>query len=245
MTEIESPNAKHIGIVGCSAEGAALCYRTICMEGAEHMGEHNHPEITMHTYPLAMYTPYFPDNDWKSVGDLMVASTEKVAQLGAEFAFSPDNTIHQAMEYVYGRISIPWLHIADVVADEAIRSGYKHIAILGTKFLMTGPVYPDVFRAKNLEYNIPNEDERENINRIIFNELVYGTFLAESRHYFNQVIQRLKDDHHCDVVVLGCTEIPLLVIPEESPLPVLDSTRLLARAALLESLGKGQTPLRQ
>lgn len=245
MTEIHSANTKHIGIVGCSAEGAALCYRTICMESAEYMGEHNHPEITMHTYPLAMYTPFFPKNDWKSVGELMVASAEKVAALGAEFTFSPDNTIHQAMEHVYGNIPIPWLHIAEVVADEAIINGYKHIGIMGTKFLMTGPVYPDAFRDKYLEYSIPTEEERGNINSIIFNELVYGTFLAESRNYFNRVIQRLKDDHSCDAVVLGCTEIPLLVIPEESPLPVLDSTRLLARAALLESLGKGQTPLRQ
>ena len=245
MTMIQPPNAKHIGIVGCSAEGAALCYRTICVEGAEYLGEHNHPEISMHTYPLAMYTPHFPVQDWKPVADLMIASTQKVTQLGAEFAFSPDNTIHQAMEYIFGNIPIPWLHIAEVVADEAVENRYKHIGILGTKFLMTGPVYPDAFGAKNLDYSIPNEDERENINRIIFGELVYGKFLSESRAYFNQVIQRLKDEHGCDAVVLGCTEIPLLVIPEESPLPVLDSTRLLARYALLESVGKGKTKLQK
>lgn len=237
-------DAKHIGIVGCSAEGAALCYRTICTEGAEFMGEHNHPEISMHTYPLARYTPFFPNQEWKPVAELMISSAEKVAQLGAAFAVCPDNTIHQSMEYVYEKTPIPWLHIAEVVADEAVRNGYHHIGVLGTKFLMTGPVYADAFNAKQLEHSIPNEDEREEINRIIFSELVYGKFLAESRGYFNYVIQRLKDEQHCDAVVLGCTEIPLLVIPEESPLPVLDSTRLLARAALLEAVGKGQTPLR-
>ncbi len=245
MSEIKPPNAKHIGIVGCSAEGAALCYRTICVEGAEYMGEHNHPEISMHTYPLAMYTPHFPPQNWKAVADLMIASTEKVAQMGAEFALSPDNTIHQAMDYIYGNISIPWLHIAEVVADEAVSKGYTHIGILGTKFLMTGPVYPNALGAKNLQYSIPNEDEQETINRIIFHELVYGKFFDESRAYFNQVIARLKNEQHCDAVVLGCTEIPLLVIPAESPLPVLDSTRLLARYALLEAVKQGKTELRK
>jgi aspartate racemase len=227
--------AKHIGIVGCSAEGASLCYRTICGEAPPLMGEHMHPEVSMHTHPLAEYMVHIRSGDWEKVAALMLSSAQKVSQIGAEFAICPDNTIHEAFEFVKEKSPIPWLHIAEAVADKAIEEGFKQLAILGTKYLVTGPVYPGTLQKFDIASQIPEEGDRERIDEIIFKELVNGVFTEKSRQYFNDVIEKLKG-RGCDAVVLGCTEIPLLVDPDDCPLPVLDSTRLLSRAALKKAL---------
>lgn len=230
------PMPQHIGIVACSAEGAALCYRTICLEGAELLGRHNHPEVSMHNYPLARYMDCVYANDWAGVADLMLSSAEKLAKTGADFLICPDNTIHQVFDLIEHRSPRPWLHIAREVANEARRCHYKRLGVLGTRYLMEGPVYPEKLKAAELEYRVPEEPQRERINQIIFDELVNSQFLPRSLAYFTEVIRALADEG-CDAVVLGCTEIPLLVIPDSSPLPTLDSTRLLARAALKKAVG--------
>ena len=227
---------KHVGIVACSAEGAALCYRTICIEGANLMGRYAHPEVTIHTFSLSQYMRYIEAGDWEAVARLMLSSVAKLAQVGADFAICPDNTIHQAFDLVVKKSPIPWLHIAEEVAAEAKRQNYKCVGVLGTRFLMESPVYPTKLTAVGIEHRIPGVKDRERINEIIFDELVYGRFSSGARAYFNEVISRLKNQG-CDAVILGCTEIPLLVTQESSPLPTLDSTRLLARAALKEATG--------
>jgi aspartate racemase len=229
--------AKHIGIVACSAEGAALCYQTICREGSALMGPHAHPEVSLHTHPLSEYMAYIYKDDWKGVARIMLSSAEKLKAAGTDFLISPDNTIHQAFGDVQKHSPLPWLHIADEVAREASRQGFRKSAILGTKYLMTGPVYPEAYAKFQLSFVIPDEMIRKEIDRIIFNELVYGEIIPESRNYFLDQIHALKD-HGCDSVVLGCTEIPLIVLPGESPLPVLDSTRILSRAALQYALSE-------
>jgi aspartate racemase len=226
---------KHIGIVACSAEGAALCYRTICTEGAQLMGAHDHPEISLHTHSLADYMKCIYRSDWSGVGDLMLSSADKLAKVGAEFLICPDNTIHQAMPYVRPHSPLPWLHIAEVVAEEATVRNCKNIGITGTTYLVASDVYPEALTARGLEYVRPSDDERDAINRIIMDELVYGIPKPEAVSYFQRVIGRMKEQG-CDAVVLGCTEIPLLINDSNSPLPTLDSTRLLARAALKHAL---------
>ena len=222
---------KHIGIVAGSAEGAALCYRTICLEAPAIMGEHNHPEITMNSVPLAEHMRYIHANDWAGLAEVLAASAHKVAQAGADFAICPDNTYHQAFEYVTPQSPIPWLHIAVAVAEEASHWGFGRLGILGTKYLMEGPVYPAALEEFGIESKIPDPEDRERINEIIFKELVNGIFPESSRSYLNEVAGIFKT-RGCDAVVLGCTELPLIVRPDDSPLPTLDSTRLLARAAL-------------
>lgn len=229
--------AKHIGIVACSAEGAALCYQTICKEGSELMGPHTHPEVSLHTHPLSEYMEYIYRDEWEGVSRLMLSSSEKLRAAGADFLISPDNTIHQAMDGVKKQSPLPWLHIAEEVARKAKQNTYKRSAILGTKYLMTGPVYPEAYKKLELEYEIPGQSIREKIDNIIFNELVYGEIKQTSKDYFLEQIMILKNNG-CDSVVLGCTEIPLIVLPHESPLPVLDSTRILARAALKFALSE-------
>jgi aspartate racemase len=174
---------------------------------------------------------------WDGVAQLMLSSAHKVAQAGADFAICPDNTIHQAFDLVTSKSPIPWLHIAETVGEEARKMGFTHLGVLGTKYLMTGPVYPDTLKKVGITSEIPEKEDREHIDRIIFEELVKGVFPEKSRIYFNEVIQDLKESG-CDAVVLGCTEIPLVVDPKYCPLPTLDSTRLLARAAIRKALGK-------
>lgn len=226
---------QHIGIVACSAEGAALCYRTVCVEGAQFMGAHDHPEVSMHTHSLAEYMKCINCGDWEGVAKLMLSSANKLAQSGADFLICPDNTIHQAMAHVLPRSPLPWLHIAEVVAAEAIERDYSRLGLTGTRFLVDSEVYPEKVTARGLEYLRPTPAEREEINRIIFDELVYGVFKPDAVEYFQRVIERLKQGG-CDAVVLGCTEIPLIMSDANSPLPTLDSTRLLARAALRRAI---------
>ena len=228
---------QHIGIVAGSAEGAALCYRTICLEAPALMGEHNHAEITMNSIPMAQHMPLIRANDWPAVARLMADSAYKVAKAGADFAICPDNTYHKAFKYLIPQSPIPWLHIASAVAEEASRSGYSRLGILGTKYLTESDVYPEALQRFGIEREIPGEADRERINEIIFKELVNGIFPEASRLYFNEVTEKLKQ-RGCDAVVLGCTEIPLIVRPHDSPLPTLDSTRLLARAALKRALDR-------
>jgi aspartate racemase len=195
------------------------------------MGEYQHPEITMNSVPMAEHMRYIRANDWETLAGVMAASAHRVARAGADFAICPDNTYHRAFKYLIPQSPIPWLHIAGVVAEEANRLGYVRLGILGTKYLMEGTVYPDALEEFRIESEIPDEADIEKINKIIFKELVNGVFPETSRLYFNEVAGKFKA-RGCDAVVLGCTEIPLIVRPDDTPLPTLDSTRLLARAAL-------------
>jgi aspartate racemase len=228
--------SQHIGIVACSVEGAALCYRTIAIEGANLVGRHDHPEVSLHNHSLARYMQYIEKGDWVGVSQLMLSSAEKLARAGADFLICPDNTIHQALDLVEHRSPRPWLHIAGEVAREAQTRGYKQLGIMGTRYLMEGPVYPEKLSRGNLKYVVPDSQQREDINRIIMDELVNARFTSAAVARFQEIIRSLAAKG-CDAVVLGCTEIPLLITPELSPLPTLDSTRLLARAAVLKAIG--------
>jgi aspartate racemase len=228
--------SRHIGIVGCSAEGAALCYRTICLEAEALMGRHAHPEITMHTIALAEYMkPVDAGQDWQRVAELMLRSARVLERAGADFLICPDNTIHQALPHVLPKSPLPWLHIAEEVGKEAGRRGFKKLGLTGTRFLVSGPVYPEKLEQLGIGYVRPTVAQQERINDIIFDELVRGLQTTESFSYVQQVIEQFKVQG-CDAVVLGCTEIPLLIGDGDSPLPALDSTRTLARAALRHAL---------
>lgn len=224
-----------IGIVACSTEGAALCYRSISLEGSQILGKHDHPEVSLHSHSLAKYMQCIYANDWAGVAELMLSSAETLARAGADFLICPDNTIHQAFELVEHRSPRPWLHIAREVAKEAQRCQFKRLAVLGTRYLMEGPVYREVLKAAGIEHRVPGAEQRERLDQIIMDELVNAQFLPRSLAYFVEVIRTMKDEG-CDAVVLGCTEIPLLVTADSSPLPTLDSTRLLARAAVRKAV---------
>jgi len=200
------------------------------------MGRHAHPEVTMNTIALAEYMlPLYNGEDWKALGEIMLRSAETLKRAGADFQICPDNTIHQALPFVIARSPLPWLHIAEEVGKEARRRGFRKLGLTGTKFLVSGPVYPEKLEQLRIDYVRPTEAQQKRINAIIFDELVRGQQTAEALAYLQQVIEEFKVQG-CDAVVLGCTEIPLLISDRESPLPTLDSTRTLARAALRHAL---------
>ncbi len=225
----------HIGIVACSAEGAALCYRTICTEAPAILGPHAHPEVSLNSSSLAEYMIHVERHNFAGVAELMRASARRLAAAGADFLICPDNTIHQAFSHVTPSSPLPWLHIAEVVATEAAARGYKRVGLTGTRWLVASGVYPEKLGPHGIDCVRPGEAEREETSRIIMDELVYGVFKPPSVAYFQQVIRGLQGKG-CDAVILGCTEIPLIINDQNSALPTLDSTRLLARAAIQRAI---------
>lgn len=223
--------AKHIGIVAVSAEGAALCYRTVCGEGPALLGPHAHPEVTMHTYPLAAHMRPMETGRWDEVAALLLGSAQVLRGAGADFLICPDNTAHQAIDLIRSRSPLPWLHIAEEVAAAASERGLRRLLLLGTKYLMEGPVYASKLGQREIEYQVPEPEERARINALIFDDLVYGRFEDTGRSFLQKLIAQGKAGG-AEAVVLGCTELPLLIDDTNSPLPVLDSTRILARSAL-------------
>jgi aspartate racemase len=237
--DLNPRSLKHIGIVAVSAEGAALCYRTICLEAAGLLGPYNHPEVSLHCFPLSGYQQLIDGGRWDAVGEQLLESAARLERAGAELLVCPDNTVHQGLDLVRARSPLPWIHIAEEVVAEARRRGLKRLAILGTGFLMEGPVYPSKMMPAGIDYRIPEAQQRKRINQIIYQELVYARLLPASLAYFQAIIRELAVGG-CDGVALACTEIPLLISQDESPLPVLDSTRLLARAALRRAIADGR-----
>lgn len=224
---------KHIGIVGVSSPGAALCYQTICTEGEKFLGEqYAHPEISMHAFSFGEYMARIERDDWDGVAELLLASAEKLASIGAGFVICPDNTVHIVFDKVVEKSPIPWFHIAEEVAKEAKRLGFGKLAILGTKFLMESDVYPSKLKLYGIKWAIPKAKQRQVVNEIIFGELVYGIVKHESRGKLANIVKNMAQMEGCDAVVLGCTELPLILGGEHSSIPTLDSTRILARAAL-------------
>lgn len=232
---------KHLGILAHSAEGAALCFRAFCQEGFGELGPHDHPDVTLDCIALARSMPAWDDGDYISIRATLSVSVQRLARAGADFFVCPDNTAHIALEQSGEELALPGLSIAEVVADRAARDGRTRVGVLGTRYLMDGPVYPRALASSGIAAEVPEADDRHLINKIIFDELVNGVFTAASRQQYVRIIEKLAA-RGCDAVALVCTEIPLLVTPNASPLPTLDSTRLLARAAFEVAVGHRALP---
>jgi aspartate racemase len=232
---------KHLGILAHSAEGAALCFRAFCQEGFGELGPHDHPDVTMDCIALARSMSAWDDGDYTSIRTILSESVRRLAVAGADFFVCPDNTAHMALEEPGEDLALPGLHIAEVVAERAVGDGRVRVGVLGTRYLMDGPLYPRAFAAHGIAAELPDPSAREVINKIIFTELVNGVLAASSRQEYVRVIEQLAG-RGCDAVALVCTEIPLLITPETSPLPTLDSTRLLARAAFEVAVGRRALP---
>jgi len=230
------------GILAHSAEGAALCFLTFCREGFRELGGHMHPDVMLDCEAMGRIMPAWDAGDHASVRAFLAQSIQRLADGGSDFFACPDNTAHIALETTGPELPLPGLNMGDVIAEAALRLGMTRVAVLGTRFTMAGPVYRRALPAAGIEPVFPNGAERADIDRIIFDELVEGVFSEPSQRRYIEIIDRLKREESCDGAALVCTEIPLLVTPEVSPLPTLDSTRLLARAAFDVSIGKRALP---
>jgi aspartate racemase len=232
---------KKLGIVAHSAEGAALCFLTACREGQRLLGPHLHPEIFVSAIPMGLSMPGWESGDFDSVAEHLRRGVEQVAAAGADFFLCPDNTAHIVLERLAGALPIPGLHIAEVVAREAAARGWRTVGLLGTRWTMTGTVYPEALGRRGLARLVPDEATRAVLDRAIFEELCRGVFAPATTARFLRAIEELRS-RGAQGVVLGCTEIPLIVSESNSPLPVLDSTRLLARYAVEEAVADRPLP---
>ncbi|HEY1487292.1 MAG TPA: amino acid racemase [Micromonosporaceae bacterium] len=232
---------KHLGILAHSTEGAALCFRAFCQHGFSEIGPYDHPDVTLDCIALARSMPAWDSGDHTTIRAILATSVERLAAAGADFFVCPDNTAHEALELDGPALALPGLHIAEVVADRAAADGRQRVGILGTRYLMDGPVYPRALAARGIEVAVPDPDDREMINRVIFDELLDGVITDASRRSYLRVIGAMAE-RGCDAVALVCTEIPLLVTPGLGALPTLDSTRLLARAAFDVAVGAREMP---
>jgi aspartate racemase len=232
---------KHLGILAHSTEGAALCFRTFCQEGFAELGPDEHPDVSLDCIALARSMPAWEMGDYASIRATLAVSVQRLAAAGADFFVCPDNTAHIALEQPGAELALPGVHIADVVAGQAARDARGRVGVLGTKYLMDATLYPLALATHGITAVLPDDDDRHVVNKIIFEELLNGVFAATSRREYVRVITQFADQG-CDAVALVCTEIPLLVTPDASPLPTLDSTRLLARAAFDVAVGHRAMP---
>jgi aspartate racemase len=233
---------RHLGILGHSTEGAALCFLAFCQEGFRRLGPHDHPDVTLDCITMARSMPAWDAGEHDSIRATLAESVERLARAGADFFVCPDNTAHMALERPGPPLALPGLHIAEVVADEVVRTGRTRVGVLGTRYTMDGPLYPEALGTRGVATEVPDADDRELVNRVIFDELVAGELRDGSRREYVRIIGDLAA-RGCDAVALVCTEIPLLVTPDVSPLPALDSTRLLARAAFDVAVGERPLPV--
>ena len=226
---------KTLGIAAHSAEGGALCFLTACREGGTRLGPHMHPTIVLSAVPMGLSVPGWEAGKHSDVARFLAQGVRHVADAGADFYVCPDNTAHIVLEQIAPDLPIPGLHIAEVVCHEIAKHGWNRVGLLGTKWTMTGRVYPNMLERRQMECITPDEPVRERLNAAIFDELCQGVFKEETTDLFLQAIRDLKEKG-AECVILGCTEIPLIVTPENSSLPPLDSTRLLARYAVEEAV---------
>jgi len=231
----------HVGILAHSPDGSALCYLEFIRLGHRRFGGYGNADVTMDYVPLGRSMRAWESGDYAHVRAVLATGVERLKRAGCDFFFCPDNTAHLALETGIADLALPGLHIAEVVAEEAKARGFRNVAVLGTRFTMAGPVYPRALSARGVATTTPEPEERDAIDRIIFAELCDGVVTEASRAVFLSVIARMQRAG-CDAVALACTEISLIVTPENSSLPVLDSTRGLAKAAFEVSLGERDFP---
>jgi len=228
---------RHIGVLAHSADGAALCFLEMVREAGRRLGAHQHPEITLSILPMGPVLEAYERNDLPAVRAHLARTARRLADAGCDFFVCPDNTAHIALELPREPLPLPGLHIAEVVAERARAEGYTRVGLLGTRWTMEGPVYPAAFARHGIALRTPEPADRALVDEVIFGELTQGRLLDASRAEYVRIIDGLKRAG-CDAVALSCTEIPLLITPEVSPLPTLDSTRLLAWAAVAVALGE-------
>lgn len=232
---------KRIGILAHSAEGAALSFLTVCHEGQERLGPHRHPDIVLDIENMGASMDDWERLDLAPVAGRFAAACDRLRAAEVDFWVCPDNTAHIALEAISTPLPLPGLHIADVVAETAAARGFRKVGVTGTRWTMEGPVYAATLARYGIETLAPPPEDRELVQAMIFDELVRGVIRASSRDALAAVVGRLAEQG-CDGVVLGCTELPLLLDDSASPLPTLDSTRLQARAAVDVVLGARPMP---
>ena len=232
---------KKIGICAHSYEGGALCFITACREGAKLMEPHMHPNIILSAIPMGLSMDAWESDDFDEIAKHLQNGVSQISKGGADFFICPDNTAHIVLEKTVSKLPIPGLHIAEVVCQEIIKNQWTKVGLLGTKWTMDGTVYSNILKDKGLSVLTPKESIKTKINDAIFEELCQGILNKKTIDLFLNAIEDLKKEG-AECVILGCTEIPLIINADNSPLPILDSTRLLAQYAVKLAVSEVKTP---
>lgn len=243
MTPGFSPDRPaHIGILKHSGEGALLCYRTALLAGIERLGPHLYPAITLSGRALGHSTAMWDAMDLPGLRHLFHEDCEALQRAGADFAILPDNTAHIALEIDAEPLPLPFLHIGEIVAEKALERGFRKVGVLGTRWTMEGPVYPGAFGRRGIGHATPDPETRQRLHDHIMDEFCLGIFREEAVQAFVQAASALAAVG-CDAVAAVCTEIPIVLSDANSPVPVLDSTRLLAASAVAVAVGDRPMPV--
>ena len=226
---------KQIGIVGVSPEGASLCYQQLFRHAAVLLEPHMHPVVSVHNIPLAQYVQAVRQDDWKQVATLLRDSAERLASIGAGFCFTPDNAVQHSVQLAEVSSPIPWLKMTNAVATKIEEDNRQVVGVIGTKYVTSGSAYQTDLGIKGIKLVRPNEADTEMLDRIIFDELVFGIVREESRKLMLDVIQRLGEKG-CEGVILGCSEAPLIVTADNCALPIYNASEIMAEQAILYAM---------
>jgi len=227
-----SGGKKCIGIIGgLSPESTLYYYQHIAHEYLKRHSNYSYPEIIIYSVNFQNYITWCSKGDWSAVENDLVKTVNSLASGGADFVIISANTPHQVFEPVKERVELPMLSIVDAVVERAQKSGLKKLGLLGTKITMVGSFYPETAAKAGIEIMVPDEDEQEIIHGIIFNELSKGEINETSKQKYISIIDKLVSKG-ADGIVLGCTEIPLLITQYDVNIPVLDSSKIHVEAAL-------------
>jgi len=223
---------KKIGIIGGLSAESSIEYYKILIEGYnKRIGGLSSPLLIIDSLDLGEVIGYVREDDWDEVYKIILQSAMNLEQAGAEVIIIATNTIHKIFERVEKSINTPMLSIVEVTAQAAKSLNLRKVGLLGTKFTMQSEFYHKVFQKYDMEIIVPNQEDQMYVNEVIFNELTYHIIKPESKAGYIEIIWRLRDEG-AEGVILGCTEIPLLIQQEDSPIPVFDTTTLHASAAL-------------
>ena len=228
-----------LGIIGGMSWESTQSYYRLINEGIKaKLGNLHSADLLIHSVDFAPIGELQAQSKWKELGDVMVNSGERLQAAGAQGLLIATNTMHKVAEQVKAATNLPLIHIADATADAIKQQGLTKIALLGTQFTMTEDFYKQRLIDASLQVLIPDIDARAEVHRIIYDELCQGQLLDSSRQYYTQVINELAAQG-AEGVILGCTEIGLLISQADSPIPVFDTTAIHAAAAVQFLLGNG------
>jgi aspartate racemase len=229
--------ARHIGIAAVSPEGAALFYRQVFRQASRLAGDATPPRVSLHNEPFSDYLAALRNQDWHAVGELLRRSAQILARCGAEFCLTPDNAVQHGIHLAEAGSPIPWVMMPDLVAAAAVRDGRSVLGLIGTRMVTTGSTYQTLLGIRGIRVLAPQPDQIEEMDRIIFQELIFGRIRPASQRAVMGIIDGLAEQG-CEGVILACSEAPLLVTPENSRLPVYDTADLLAQGALQRSMNQ-------
>jgi len=226
---------KTIGLIGgMSWESSAHYYRVLNQETARRLGGLHSAPVILHSVDFAPIAQMQSDGDWAGAGSVLAGIARQLQAAGAEVIGLATNTMHVVAEAITADLNVPFIHIADPTSDALLADGFGTVGLLGTRFTMEMDFYRDRLSARGLVSLIPEVD-RTNLNGIIYDELCRGIVRDESRRVYVDAITRLAA-RGAEAVILGCTEITMLIDDDVSPLPVYDTTDLHAKALVAAAL---------